>query len=241
MSNSEKIAYAKANMAGLLGLADNAFDRSENIFVESERMMFWISTFGNNAVIVGRDDVINWCVERFAHMSAQEILEANSTFRIDAHLRGLGYRLHSLDVRYLHLYPETAVEMPPGLEYKRMLGAEAVQFIKEHPLDAVFRENFDDLCECSPLYAAFDGDKAVCLVGGGGDDKGMWPIGRIDTLPGYRNRGIARYLTKRLANELEAEGKVAYYTAWATNLASARLALSVGFVPAWVGTYAERI
>ena len=80
--------------------------------------------------------------------------------------------------------------------------------------------------------AAYDGDTLVGLAGASEDCDGMWQVG-IDVLPAYRRRGIAAALTVRLAREVFARGKIPFYCAAWSNLASVRNALKCGFLPAW--------
>lgn len=61
----------------------------------------------------------------------------------------------------------------------------------------------------------------------------MWQIG-IDVLPDYKREGIAAALTSRLADEILKRGRVPFYCAAWSNIASVRNALKSGFRPAWV-------
>ena len=80
---------------------------------------------------------------------------------------------------------------------------------------------------------AYDGDKLIGLAGASADCENMWQIG-IDVLPDYRQQGIAAALTSRLACEIIARGKVPFYCAAWSNIASVRCAIRSGFRPAWV-------
>ena len=68
----------------------------------------------------------------------------------------------------------------------------------------------------------------------------MWQIG-IDVLPDYRRRGIAASLTSRLALEIFQRGKVPFYCAAWSNIASVRNAIRCGFRPAWAELTAKPI
>ncbi len=80
---------------------------------------------------------------------------------------------------------------------------------------------------------AFDGETLAALAACSADCDGMWQIG-IDVLPAYRRRGIAVALTGRLTLEILDRGRVPFYCAAWSNLASVRNALAAGFRPAWV-------
>lgn len=64
----------------------------------------------------------------------------------------------------------------------------------------------------------------------------MWQIG-IDTLDGYRNLGIGKALVSRLTEELLKAGILPYYSTLTSNIASRRIATSLGYRPAWVEIY----
>lgn len=80
---------------------------------------------------------------------------------------------------------------------------------------------------------AYDGGRLVGLAACSADCETMWQIG-IDVLPEYRRRGIATALTSKLALEILRRGKVPFYCAAWSNVASARNAIRSGFHPAWV-------
>ena len=80
---------------------------------------------------------------------------------------------------------------------------------------------------------AYDKDKLIGLAGCSADCDTMWQIG-IDVLPEYRRRGIAAYLTSKLAIEILKRDKVPFYCCAWSNLGSVRNAIKSGFRPAWV-------
>lgn len=79
---------------------------------------------------------------------------------------------------------------------------------------------------------AYDGEKLIGLAGASADCESMYQIG-IDVLPAYRKKGIAAALTSRLALEILASGRVPFYCAAWSNIASVRNAINCGFTPAW--------
>lgn len=79
---------------------------------------------------------------------------------------------------------------------------------------------------------AFENGKMAGFAACSADAENMWQIG-VDTLPEYRNRGIASSLTSRLAYEIMLNGKVPFYCCAWSNVASARNAIKSGFTPAW--------
>lgn len=62
-----------------------------------------------------------------------------------------------------------------------------------------------------------------------------------DILSNYRKSGLATYLVKALAEEIENREKIAYYTTCGGNIPSTKVALNVGFYPIWVSYHAESV
>ena len=80
---------------------------------------------------------------------------------------------------------------------------------------------------------AYDNGRLIGLAACSADCDDMWQIG-IDVLPEYRRQGIASALTSRLALEIIERGRVPFYCAAWSNIASVRNAIKSGFRPAWV-------
>jgi predicted GNAT family acetyltransferase len=101
-------------------------------------------------------------------------------------------------------------------------------------------DDFQDILEMveddSLAIAAFENEvlvsAAICAEWLGD----VWDMG-VDTLPQYKGRGLASYLVKELAIEVEARGKLPCYSTWSANIASTKVALSAGFYPTWLTHY----
>lgn len=78
----------------------------------------------------------------------------------------------------------------------------------------------------------------VGLAGASADCDSMWQIG-IDILQEYRNGGIGKVLVSQLTEALFEMGKLPYYSTRTTNIASRRIAVSLGYRPAWVEIYSR--
>ncbi|MBU5437383.1 GNAT family N-acetyltransferase [Tissierella sp. MSJ-40] len=59
-------------------------------------------------------------------------------------------------------------------------------------------------------FGAYQGNQLVALTGADDSMSKLWQIG-IDTMLGHRNRGLASYLVKTLADEIERRGALPYY------------------------------
>ena len=77
----------------------------------------------------------------------------------------------------------------------------------------------------------------IGLAAASGDSDSMWQVG-IDVLRDYRNRGIGKALVSRLTEALFDVEKLPYYqTTGMANISSSRIAVSLGYRPAWVEVY----
>lgn len=85
------------------------------------------------------------------------------------------------------------------------------------------------------IYAMRD-NKIAAMAGASADSSMMWQIG-IDTLPEFRNRGLAVGLVSNLAMIIMEKGIVPYYGTASSNIPSQSVAYKSGFFPAWMCSY----
>ena len=70
------------------------------------------------------------------------------------------------------------------------------------------------------------------MAGASADSPHLWQIG-INVLPEARGQGIAEMLVSLLRNDVLAAGRLPFYGTSISHLASQRVALKSGFLPAW--------
>jgi GNAT superfamily N-acetyltransferase len=83
--------------------------------------------------------------------------------------------------------------------------------------------------------ATVDG-QVVGVAGASADSERLWQIG-VDVRAAHRGAGIATALVSRVTEAIFAAGRVPYYATTVAHLSSARVALRLGYVPAWVAAY----
>jgi predicted GNAT family acetyltransferase len=66
----------------------------------------------------------------------------------------------------------------------------------------------------------------------------MWQVG-IDILPEYRNREMGKALVSQLTEALFDIEKLPYGSIATNNIASRRIAISLGYRPAWVDVFSK--
>jgi GNAT superfamily N-acetyltransferase len=83
----------------------------------------------------------------------------------------------------------------------------------------------------TPVFAAFAGEHPASFCYAGAVTESLWDVA-IDTLPRFRRRGYATQCAAFVIERMRAAGKEPVWGALASNVASARLAAKLGFVPA---------
>lgn len=86
--------------------------------------------------------------------------------------------------------------------------------------------------------AAVQNGEILAMAGASADSPYLWQLG-INVLPHARGRGIGAALIARLKNAVIARGKLPYYGTAVSHIASQRVALKAGFLPAWAELLGE--
>ena len=78
------------------------------------------------------------------------------------------------------------------------------------------------------------------MAGASADSPAMWQIG-INVDPQMREAGIGKMLVTLLKNEILKKGILPFYGTSMSHIASQRVALGAGFVPAWAELATSKI
>lgn len=195
-----------------------------------------LTSYGNNVVASADEALIPVAEAYLRGRRTEACFETPALHELDAMLLPFGLRTF-FQAEYflpdLNAMREIACAYPT-----RILAREAFSGLYlpqwSNALCKARKEN-DVLC-----VGAYDGDTLIGLAGCSADCERMWQIG-IDVLPAYRKRGVAAVLVSRLAAETLARGKVPFYCAAWSNLASKKTALACGFRPVWVQLTAKPV
>jgi GNAT superfamily N-acetyltransferase len=82
----------------------------------------------------------------------------------------------------------------------------------------------------TPVFAAFKGELPAAFCYPGAVTESLWDLS-IDTLEPFRRQGYAAQCAAYVIGQMRAAGKEPVWGALASNIASARLAAKLGFVP----------
>jgi GNAT superfamily N-acetyltransferase len=240
MTNQDIRRIAMAQSAKDLCAAAEDFEKSENVIVlsgESEEARRYLSlpfscqlvSYGSNAVASVLPEFREIAEQYIEKYPVEHLFETPHLHVLNEKLMEKGQKICFMAEYFL---PDLDALRPLKTAYElRLLG-------KEDFADLYLPKWSNALCEKRKhldvlAVGAYDGGELVGLAGASADCDTMWQIG-IDVLPPYRKQGIASALTSRLALEILERGKVPFYCAAWSNVASVRNAIRSGFRPSWV-------
>lgn len=232
MNTVSKIEFAKKRIATNNAFDISLFDSKENVFIKSESTFFEMMTFGSNGIFLLNEEIYDWCVSTFKDIDIKRIMDGEHLYTIESKLREYNKKLGGEHVRYLYLEPKE-VQKPTGYTY-RVFNEGNIHELDEYKVfDNALNFKNDVIA-----VGAYEGEELVALAGADNVMNDLWQIG-IDTLEGHRQKGLAKYLVKTIAEEIEKQNRLPYYTTWSPNIASTKVALNVGFIPVWVDYFSK--
>lgn len=234
MNKSSKIELAKKRIATNNNFDVSMFESTENVFIKSENTFFEVMTFGNKGLFLLNEQIYDWCVSTFKDLDIKRIMDGEHLYTIEAKLREYNKKLGGEHVRYLYLEPKE-VHKPADYTYRVYNEGNIHELDEYKQFDNALNFKNDVIA-----VAAYKGEELVALAGADNVMNDMWQIG-IDTLEEHRQKGLGKYLVKTIAEEIEKQNRLPYYTTWSPNIASTRVALDVGFVPVWVDYFSKEI
>lgn len=202
----------------------DVFKRNENVILDTTDNFFEFYNFGSNAVMRVDKLIVDWCNENLLSIKFDRILENDKLYQM---LYDNGKLSIWRGTRYLYLY-DNPVRKPTGFTYK-LFNKDDLPLI---PKDDNYRQALSFDGSDVIALAAYDGETIASIAGADNRMGDIWQIG-INTLPEYRNRGLAVYLVKTLSDEIVSRGILPFYNTWSCNIASSNVAINSGYRPAW--------
>jgi len=188
-----------------------------------------IASYGQNVVASVREDLLD-DVSRYVNThKAHRCFETPQLLELNEILRPLGHETAWMDERFLPQLDQ--VQVISSWLPLRVLGQKDFRDLYLPQWSNALSDSRPELDVIG--VGAYDGERLVGLAGASADCDTMYQIG-IDVLPEYRHQGLAKALTSHLTQEILALGKVPFYTAAWSNIASVRNAIACGYRPCWV-------
>ncbi len=196
-----------------------------------------MATFGAGAVISADKWLHPWLREWTKGKRGFWLFEQHNYLELDRLLRGYGYKMALTHHMFTPTTEIAAVET--GFPVRWLEQGDIPPFYGREEFSNALCDRFRPERPDVLAVAALDGEEIMGMAGCSADTPELWQIG-IDVLPRYRGRGIGKTLVALLRNEALRRGALPYYGTSLSNIASWRVALASGFLPAWVEAEARK-
>ena len=236
---------------------EHSFLEGRRRYREGSECFLKIAVINGKLLFTGHKEIIGWCRNKYENDGAAWFLEAGVLRVMDERLRQSGYRIGMVHPFFIPGNVSGAVSanaaLLPGTKASKAAEAEAAgsekpgtgfslrwyhgEEIEQFRGDPRFPEAYT-FCEEAPdvigVGAVSDESGEILgMAGASCDSPTMWQIG-INVDPQNRRAGIAKLLVGLLKDKILERGILPYYGTSISHLASQRVALGTGFVPAWV-------
>ncbi|MBR0208645.1 MAG: GNAT family N-acetyltransferase [Oscillospiraceae bacterium] len=205
-------------------------------FQERKDCFLKIAAVGGKLLFTGRSDVVARCRERYADCGSEWFFEPDSLRELDGMLRADGRQIASAHPFFIAERPTEPRAADCELRwYER-------EEIERFRGDERFGEAFCFCPEAPDMLgvAALREGRIIGMAGASADSPTMWQIG-VNVDPASRGEGVATLLVTLLKNEILKKGILPFYGTSPSHLASQRVALGAGFLPAWAELVTEEI
>ena len=197
-------------------------------FQEQADCALKIAAVNGKLLFTGREELAVRCRERYADCGSEWFFEPDT-------LRGLEALLAREGLEIGMLHPFFIAERPTE---PRAADCELRWYLKEEIErfrgDARFGEAFCFCPEAPDMLgvASLREGRIIGMAGASADSPTMWQIG-VNVDPASRGEGVATLLVTLLKNEILKKGVLPFYGTSLSHIASQRVALAAGFLPAW--------
>lgn len=206
------------------------------IFESAENCFLKIAAFNGKILATGEEEIISWCRKEFAVESGDWFMDMETLRKIEQKVVSYGYRIGQAHPFY------TADRITDAdtkdFEMKKYVGDEIIQFEGDKRFDEAFL--FADRPKDEIGICAEKDGILLGMAGATSDSETMWQIG-INVMPEAEGMGVGSTLVEILKNEILKLGKLPFYGTSMSHIASQRVALKAGFLPAWAELYCEKI
>ena len=238
----------KEQLALELNCAPEDFSGEENVITgpilhenrrkfSNQPFFLQMATFGAGAVISADEALHPWLREWTKGKRGFWLFEQHNYLELDRLLRGYGYKMALTHHMFTPTTEIAAVET--GFPVRWLEQGDIPPFYGREEFSNALCDRFRPERPDVLAVAALDGEEIMGMAGCSADTPELWQIG-IDVLPRYRGRGIGKTLVALLRNEALRRGALPYYGTSLSNIASWRVALASGFLPAWVEAEARK-
>ena len=218
-----------------LTLTPAAFRPGARATIRKDSMLLMVGT--GNSIVVSADSSLRELVEELAGKvnGLHRLFEFPALKALDARLREYGRELWGTEHFFLPGGPLRKVPLPEGFRYQWLDEKSVQEFYPNERFPMALAEKYSPDRPDVIALAALDGRTIAGVAGASADTEIMWQVG-IDVVEEYRGKGLGTALVSALSREIVSQGRLPFYGTAAGNLASQRIAVGCGFVPAWIET-----
>ncbi|MBR2582100.1 MAG: GNAT family N-acetyltransferase [Oscillospiraceae bacterium] len=205
-------------------------------FQEQADCALRIAAVNGKLLFTGREELVALCRELYAGSGSEWFFEPDTLRGLEALLAREG-----LEIGMLHPFFIAGRPTEPRAADCELRWYEREE-IETFRGDGRFGEAF---CFCPEApdvlgVAALREGRIIGMAGASADSPTMWQIG-INVDPACRGEGVATLLVTLLKNEILKKGILPFYGTSLSHIASQRVALASGFLPAWAELVTEEI
>ena len=204
-------------------------------FRDLEQCFLKIAVIHGKILFAGEEEIIDWCRSEYAQSDAEWFFEAKNLRKIDNRLCDCGYIIEAVHPFFISETP-TRVDTS-GYDIRWYEAEDIGQFRGNDRFNEAYA-----FCEDAPDIlgvAALRNGQIIGMAGASYDSPAMWQIG-INVDPLSRSSGVGQMLVGLLKNAILERGALPFYGTSLSHIASQRLALGAGFVPAWAELVTSR-
>ena len=205
-------------------------------YQEKEECYLKLVCVNGKILFTGREDIIAWCQENYESYGSEWFMEAKNLRKLNNRLHQDGYQIGMAHPFYIS--EEKSDVDTSGYDIKWYRGKEIEQFRGDNRFCEAYT-----FCKTAPDMvgvAAIKDDEILGMAGASMDSPMMWQIG-INVEPNGRRKGIGKMLVALLKNEILDKGRLPYYGTSMGHIASQKVAIGSGFVPAWAELVTDRL
>ena len=197
-------------------------------FQEGKECFLKIAVVNGKLLFTGQPEIIAWCKNAYGSSGAEWFFEAKNMRRLNDRLLQDAHQIEMMHPFYIaDQITDVDTENAVIRWYER---EEIEQFRGDDRYDKAF--SFDEAAPDELGVAAICDGQIAGMAGASSDSPTMWQIG-INVSLERRRAGIGTMLVTLLKNEILKRGYLPYYGTAFSHLASQRVALASGFLPAW--------
>jgi GNAT superfamily N-acetyltransferase len=250
LDSKSALRTAKKVLTADLSCEEGDFDK-EGVFIYQAREIegarqfplreksFQMATFGTGSVISCSYGRIQWANTYLSQLNRDELFSAPIISLIGHYISTDNQFISGPDLKYI-CTPYTFQPCSPvsGID---------IELLRDEEVNSLYQDNrfmnaighYQDP-KRPRLFAATanKNGKIVGIAAASADCNEMYQIG-VDVSPDHRNLRIGSVLVSRLTEVIIDTGIIPYYSTWPANIASRRLALNIGYWPAWIEVYAR--